>query len=91
MARVFCGELGSLTRANDYGLLWASSAQASGRADLTVKDAEEACQHLIDRSVRGVFFAPFEFAPDKDKVSRRMQQLTACNVKQNLPRVDHND
>jgi hypothetical protein len=60
---VFCGELAVLTRANDYSLLWASSAQASHRADLTVKDAEEACQHLIDRSVRGVFFAPFEFAP----------------------------
>src|SRR5580692_3535682 len=63
---VLCGELAVLTRANDYSLLWASSAQASHRADLTVKDAEEACQHLIDRSVRGVFFAPFEFAPDKD-------------------------
>jgi hypothetical protein len=64
-------ELAVLTRANDYSLLWASSAQASHRADLTVKDAEEACQHLIDRSVRGVFFAPFEFAPDKDRVSKR--------------------
>jgi DNA-binding LacI/PurR family transcriptional regulator len=78
---VFCGELGSLTRANDYGLLWASSAQASRRADLTVKDAEEACQHLIDRSVRGVFFAPFEFAPDKDKVSRRtVEQMRRAGI-----------
>lgn len=68
---VFCGELASLTRANDYGLLWASSTQTRQRADLSVKDAEEACQHLIDRSVQGVFFAPFEFNPEMQKVSKR--------------------
>ncbi len=78
---VLCGELAVLTRANDYSLLWASSAQASHRADLTVKDAEEACQHLIDRSVRGVFFAPFEFAPDKDRVSKRtVEQLRRAGI-----------
>src|ERR1700680_3442159 len=36
---VFCGELAVLTRANDYSLLWASSAQARQQADLTVNDA----------------------------------------------------
>jgi DNA-binding LacI/PurR family transcriptional regulator len=78
---VLCGELAVLTRANDYSLLWASSAQASHRADLTVKDAEEACQHLIDRSVRGVFFAPFEFAPDRDRVSKRtVEQLRRAGI-----------
>jgi DNA-binding LacI/PurR family transcriptional regulator len=56
-------------------LLWASSAQARQRADLTAKDADEACRHLIDRSVRGVFFAPFEFTPDKDNVSKRIVDL----------------
>jgi DNA-binding LacI/PurR family transcriptional regulator len=65
---VLCGELAGLTRANDYSLFWANSRQA---ADLTVKDAEEVCRHFIDRSVRGVFLAPFEFAPDKDEVSKR--------------------
>jgi Transcriptional regulators len=65
---VVCAELAGLTRANDYSLLWANSKQA---ADLTVKDAEEVCQHFIDRSVSGVFFAPFEFAADKDEVSKR--------------------
>jgi DNA-binding LacI/PurR family transcriptional regulator len=78
---VFCGELAGLTRANDYSLLWASSVQARQRAGLTVKDAEEACQHLIDRSVNGVFFAPFEFAPDKDKVSKRtVEQLRRAGI-----------
>jgi len=65
---VLCAELAGLTRANDYSLFWANSRQA---VDLTVKDAEEVCQHFIDRSVRGVFFAPFEFASDKDEVSKR--------------------
>jgi DNA-binding LacI/PurR family transcriptional regulator len=61
-------ELAGLTRANDFSLLWANSKQS---ADLTVKDAEEVCQYFVDRSVQGVFFAPFEFATDKDEVSRR--------------------
>ena len=78
---VLCGELAGLARANDYSLLWASSAQASQRADLTVKDAEEACQHLVDRAVRGVFFAPFEFAPDRDRVSKRtVEQLRRAGI-----------
>lgn len=68
---VLCGELAGLTRANDYSLLWASTAQAMQRADLTVKEADEACQHLIDRSVKGVFFSPFEFAPEMNMVSKR--------------------
>ncbi|MDP9291386.1 MAG: GntR family transcriptional regulator [Verrucomicrobiota bacterium] len=78
---VLCGELAGLARANDYSLLWASSAQARQRADLTVKDAEEACQHLVDRAVRGVFFAPFEFAPDMDTVSKRtVEQLRRAGI-----------
>jgi DNA-binding LacI/PurR family transcriptional regulator len=78
---VFCGELASLTRANDYSLLWASSTQARQRADLSVKDAEEACQHLVDRSVRGVFFAPFEFNPEMQRVSKRtVDQLKGAGI-----------
>lgn len=68
---VFCGELASLTRANDYSLLWAGGGRTRLRGDLSVKDAEEACQHLIDRSVQGVFFAPFEFNPEMQRVSKR--------------------
>jgi DNA-binding LacI/PurR family transcriptional regulator len=75
---VVCAELAGLTRANDYSLLWANSKQPS---DLTVKDAEEVCQHFIDRSVRGVFFAPFEFASDKDQVSKRTaEQLKRAGI-----------
>ena len=63
-----CQELASLTRARDYSLLWANNKQP---ADLTVNDAEEVCQYFIRRNVSGVFFAPFEFAADKDQVSKR--------------------
>jgi DNA-binding LacI/PurR family transcriptional regulator len=63
-----CQELASLTRSRDYSLLWANSKPP---ADLTVKDAEDVCQHFIRRNVSGVFFAPFEFATDKDEVSKR--------------------
>ncbi|HET7239121.1 MAG TPA: substrate-binding domain-containing protein [Terrimicrobiaceae bacterium] len=78
---VFCGELASLTRANDYGLLWAGSSHARLRADLSVKDAEAACQHLIDRSVQGVFFAPFEFSSEMQRVSKRtVDQFKAAGI-----------
>jgi LacI family transcriptional regulator len=63
-----CQELASLTRSKDYSLLWANSKPP---ADLTVTDAEDVCQYFIRRNVSGVFFAPFEFAADKDKVSKR--------------------
>jgi DNA-binding LacI/PurR family transcriptional regulator len=63
-----CQELASLTRSRDYSLLWANSKPPT---DLTVKDAEEVCQHFIRRNVSGVFFAPFEFAIDKDQVSKQ--------------------
>ncbi|HEY5894849.1 MAG TPA: GntR family transcriptional regulator [Chthoniobacterales bacterium] len=78
---ILTGELASLARANDYSLLWGTSAHSRPRADLTVKDAEEICQHFIDRQVRGVFFAPFEFAPDKEKVSKRTaEQLKRAGI-----------
>jgi DNA-binding LacI/PurR family transcriptional regulator len=78
---VFCGELASLTRANDYSLLWASSTQARQRGDLSVKDAEEACQHLINRSVQGVFFAPFEFNLEMERVSKQtVDQLQGAGI-----------
>ncbi len=78
---VFCGELASLTRVNDYSLLWAGSTQAGSRADLSVRDAEEACQHLIDRSVQGVFFAPFEFNAEMQRVSKRTaDQLKGAGI-----------
>lgn len=78
---ILCGELVALARANDYSVIWASSAQARQRSDLTVKDADEACQHLISRSARGVFFAPFELATDKDKVSKRVvEQLRRAGI-----------
>ena len=60
-----CQELASLTRSKDYSLLWANSKPP---ADLTVTDAEDVCQYFIRRNVSGVFFAPFEFAADKDAV-----------------------
>jgi DNA-binding LacI/PurR family transcriptional regulator len=63
-----CQELAGLTRSRDYSLLWANSKPP---ADLTVNDAEDVCQHFIRRNVSGVFFAPFEFSADKDKVSKR--------------------
>ncbi len=63
-----CQELATLTRSKDYSLLWANSKPPP---DLTVKDAEEVREHFIRRNVNGVFFAPFEFAPDKDYVSKR--------------------
>jgi hypothetical protein len=40
------------------------------RADLMVKEVDEACQHLMDRSVKGVFFSPFELARQMNMVQQ---------------------
>jgi len=55
-----CSELASLARAQDYTLVWASSADRDGDTDETEQHALELCEQLIERRVAGVLFAPFE-------------------------------
>lgn len=69
-----CGELAGLARAHDHGLLWGGGTHGKPSAEITPEQAEEICEHFIERAVSGVFFVPFEFLPDQEVVSQRIAE-----------------
>jgi LacI family transcriptional regulator len=68
-----CGELASLARVHDYGLLWGGAAQsASPEAEMSVQEAETLCDQFIERHALGVFFVPFEHRTDGEAANERI-------------------
>src|SRR5215207_7980937 len=61
-----CGELASLARVLDYGVLWGGSAHPRLDTDASLEHAEELCGQFIQRKVNGVFFAPYELVPERE-------------------------
>jgi GntR family transcriptional regulator of arabinose operon len=55
--------------AAEHVLLWGSE---KGGGESTADRAWHLCRQYLERGVAGVFFAPLEFAPDKDEVNRRI-------------------
>jgi LacI family transcriptional regulator len=68
------GELASLARVHEYGLLWGGSAAPRAEGDLSLEHAAELCEQFIARRVSGVFFAPFELTRQKEGVSQRLAE-----------------
>jgi GntR family transcriptional regulator of arabinose operon len=57
-------------------LLWGKSpAGLPAAAEDAEKQAQDWCEQWIARKVSGVFFAPVEYAPQKDLVNRRIADL----------------
>lgn len=71
---VICGELASLSRVHDYSLLWGGSMQPLHATEASITHAEEICRQYIERKVSGVFFAPFELLPEKERANRRLAE-----------------
>lgn len=69
---VICGELAGLARVHDYGMLWGGHARPPESPGMTPKEAEGLAELMVERSVAGVFFAPFEHAQDQDRGNRRI-------------------
>lgn len=69
-----CGELASLARVRDFGMLWGGSTRPQVEADMGVREAEELCDHFVEKAVSGVFFAPFEHRPDQGAANRRITE-----------------
>jgi len=68
-----CGELASLARVHDYGLLWGGVAQRPNlEAEMSVEEAETLCDQFIERHVLGVFFVPFEHRTDCEAANERL-------------------
>lgn len=68
-----CGELASLARVHDYGLLWGGTAHPlSPETDTSIQEAETLCDQFIERGTVGVFFVPFEHSADCQDANERI-------------------
>ena len=71
---VICGELASLTRGDDVGLVWCGTSSPLQTEDESVQHAEKLCEQFIEKRVSGVFFAPFEHTAGMEDVNRRLAE-----------------
>lgn len=69
---VICGELASLARASNCSLLWGSGPHARPDVDIEPKEVDQICEQFIERSVSGVFFAPFELQSGTESISQNI-------------------
>ena len=72
--QIICGEIASLARVSDYGLLWGGSTNPHKDTDASLKHAKEICEHFIDRKISGVFFAPAELQPGQGESNRKLAE-----------------
>jgi DNA-binding LacI/PurR family transcriptional regulator len=60
-----CGELASLARVHDYGLLWGGTTHPLGaETEMSTREAEDLCDQFVARRAIGVFLVPFEHRAD---------------------------
>jgi GntR family transcriptional regulator of arabinose operon len=52
-----------------HSLLWGHSFAS---ADNKEEQAKQLCQHYLDQKVNGVFFAPLEFSPHRERINREI-------------------
>lgn len=71
---IICGEIASLARVHDYGLLWGGSTSPQSDADASLKHAEEICEQFVERKISGVFFAPAELQPRQEEANFRLAE-----------------
>jgi GntR family transcriptional regulator, arabinose operon transcriptional repressor len=56
-------------QAKRHSLLWGHSFAS---ADNKEEQAKQLCQHYLEQKVNGVFFAPLEFSPHRERVNREI-------------------
>jgi len=72
--QIICGEIASLARVNEYGLLWGGSTNPRVDTDASLKHAEELCKQFIEREISGVFFAPAELQPGQELANSKLAE-----------------
>jgi DNA-binding LacI/PurR family transcriptional regulator len=68
------GELAALIRGADFDFWSGITASPMNEPQMTSAEAEALCERFIERSVRGVFFVPFEHQPDRENTNRRIAE-----------------
>jgi DNA-binding LacI/PurR family transcriptional regulator len=77
-----CGELAHLSQELGHGLRW--GATRFGREQEQEERCLELCEQYIREKADGVFFAPLELTPNKDRVNHQIVSLLSAN---NIPIV----
>ncbi|MFO1476024.1 MAG: GntR family transcriptional regulator [Verrucomicrobiota bacterium] len=72
--QIICGEIASLARVHDFGLLWGGSTNPREDTDASLEHAMELCQQFIARKISGVFLAPAELQPGQEEANRALVQ-----------------
>ncbi|MGC9942694.1 MAG: substrate-binding domain-containing protein [Verrucomicrobiota bacterium] len=72
--QIICGEIASLARVNEYGLLWGGSTNPRVDTDDSLKHAEDICKQFIERKISGVFFAPAELQSGQEEANTRLAE-----------------
>ena len=72
--QIICGEIASLARVNEYGLLWGGSTNPRVDTDASLQHAEELCKQFIEREISGVFFAPAELQPGQEQANSKLSE-----------------
>ena len=72
--QIICGEIASLARVQDYGLLWGGSSNPREDSDASLEHAEALCKQFIERKLSGVFFAPAELELKQAESNRRLAE-----------------
>lgn len=70
--QIIGGEIASLARMHDYGLVWGGSETLLPDPANGLKQAEQLCRQFIERRVSGVFFAPYELLKEKEDANRSL-------------------
>lgn len=70
--QLICGEIASLARVHNYGLVWGGSELPKLDPETSLRHSEELCRQFIERRVSGVFFAPHELVKDKEETNRAL-------------------
>lgn len=69
---IICGEIASLARVHEYGLMWGGPTSSLQSADANLDQAEEICRQFVERKISGVFFAPAELHPGQEAANSRI-------------------
>lgn len=71
---IICGEIASLARVHEYGLMWGGPTSSFQTTDDSLEHAEEVCRQFIERKISGVFFAPAELHPGQEAANFRIAE-----------------
>jgi len=72
--QIICGEIASLARVHDFGLLWGGSTNPRVDTDASLKHADEICMQFIERRISGVFFAPAELVAGQEESNTKLAE-----------------